>query len=82
MAITEAEILGTQRELSESFTALYPAFPPEQVVATPSIEHAIRSIHSLLADDTEVQILVCGSLHLVGGVIEVAGLADIALTSA
>ncbi|EJD53691.1 tetrahydrofolylpolyglutamate synthase [Auricularia subglabra TFB-10046 SS5] len=82
VALTEAEILQTQRELAESFAALFPAFPPEQVVATPSIEHAIRSVHSLLEDGTEVQVLVCGSLHLVGGVIEVAGLADIALTSA
>ncbi|KZW04125.1 FolC bifunctional protein [Exidia glandulosa HHB12029] len=82
VALTEAEILKTQRELAESFAELFPAFPAEQVIATPSIEHAIKSVHSLLAEGTEVQVLVCGSLHLVGGVIEVAGLSDVALSSA
>lgn len=82
VALTEAEILKTQRELADAFAELFPSFPSEQVIATPSIEHAINSIHSLLQDDMQVQVLVCGSLHLVGGVIEVAGLADVALGSA
>lgn len=82
VALTEAEIIKTQRELAETFSELFPTVPLEQVTAAPSIEHAITSIYSLLKEDVQVQVLVCGSLHLVGGVIEVAGLADVALNSA
>lgn len=82
VALTDAEILKTQRELSEAFASLFPAFPTEQIIAAPSIEHTINAIHGLLeADQHEVEVLVCGSLHLVGGVIEVAGLGDAALST-
>lgn len=43
----------------------------------PSIEHAVKEIEKL--QSTSVKVLVAGSLHLVGGVIEAAGLSDIAL---
>lgn len=52
--------------------ALNPAFDVARVHAVPSIEHAINIVNGL----GEKQVLVAGSLHLVGGVMEVAGLQD------
>ncbi|KAH7105642.1 tetrahydrofolylpolyglutamate synthase [Auriculariales sp. MPI-PUGE-AT-0066] len=80
VALTDAEVLKTQSELSEGFAALFPLFPADQIIAAPSIQHTVEAIHALLADQNHnIEVLVCGSLHLVGGVIEVAGLADVAL---
>jgi folylpolyglutamate synthase len=46
----------------------------------PSIEHAVRIVRAEAErDGTEVEVLVAGSLHLVGGVMEVAGLAEQAI---
>lgn len=50
----------------------------------PSIEDAVKRVRALEKADGEskergVQVLVCGSLHLVGGIMEVAGLAEVAL---
>ena len=78
VAVTEADIIKTQKELSESFTALFPDFASDRVHAMPSIEHSVKFVHGL-ADGHKVQVLVSGSLHLVGGMIEVAGLSDVAL---
>ena len=57
-----------------------PEFPKENVHVLPSIEHAVNVVRDLDASgDKAVDVLVAGSLHLVGGVIEVAGLSDVAL---
>jgi folylpolyglutamate synthase len=64
--------LATQNALREAWLKLNPSFDPSRVHAVPSIEHAINIIKTL----GEKQVLVAGSLHLVGGVMEVAGLQD------
>jgi len=64
--------LATQRALREAWLKLNPSFPPERVHAVPSIEHAVDIVRGL----GKKQVLVAGSLHLVGGVMEVAGLQD------
>jgi folylpolyglutamate synthase len=46
----------------------------------PSIEHAVRTVRGIKSEgEEEVDVLVAGSLHLVGGITEVAGLSDVAL---
>lgn len=57
-----------------------PSFPKDHIHVLPSVEHAIRIVHRLTTEsDSPVKALVAGSLHLVGGVIEVADLAEVAL---
>lgn len=65
-----------QNELKSVWHSLIPEFSDESVIAVPSIEAAIKEVD---ASDSDKQVLVCGSLHLVGGVIEVAGLSELAL---
>ncbi|KAL1722398.1 Mur ligase [Schizophyllum commune] len=76
-AIPESDLaeLKTQQQLASAWRELVPDFPSEHVHVLPSIEHAVKIVRSSGAD----QVLVTGSLHLVGGVIEVAGLSDVAL---
>jgi len=62
--------LATQNALREAWIKLNPSFDPSRVHAVPSIEHAIDIVKTL----GKRQVLVAGSLHLVGGVMEVAGL--------
>ncbi|KAI0053016.1 FolC bifunctional protein [Auriscalpium vulgare] len=71
--------LKTQTELAAAWSSLIPSFPKESIHVHPSIEHAVRIVRKLEGDGRPVDVLVTGSLHLVGGVIEVAGLADVAL---
>jgi folylpolyglutamate synthase len=71
--------LKTQQELAEAWTSLVPTFPRENVHVLPSIEHAVGIVREGASDDRPVEVLVAGSLHLVGGLIEVAGLSDVAL---
>ncbi|KAF9653382.1 FolC bifunctional protein [Thelephora ganbajun] len=69
-----------QRELATAWLTLIPNFPTNNVHVLPSIEHAIRVVRGIESEGKEeVDVLVTGSLHLVGGVIEVAGLSDVAL---
>jgi folylpolyglutamate synthase len=58
-----------------------PAFPKSAIHVLPSIEHAVSIIRELSKDnaDASLHVLVTGSLHLVGGVIEVGGLSEVAL---
>jgi folylpolyglutamate synthase len=81
MPDAEKETLAPQRELGSAWSKLVPSFPDENVHVLPSVEHALRIVHGLeeAHTDKDVQVLVTGSLHLVGGVIEVAGLAEVAL---
>ncbi|TIB82768.1 FolC bifunctional protein [Wallemia mellicola] len=68
--------LTVQNELKSVWHSLIPESVDKSVVAVPSIEAAIKEIDT---SDSDKQVLVCGSLHLVGGVIEVAGLSELAL---
>ena len=81
MSIPEDELkyLTVQHELADAWRALAPAFPSENIHVLPSIEHGIRLVRSAQEKRQAVDILVTGSLHLVGGVIEVANLSDVAL---
>ncbi|KAJ7498770.1 FolC bifunctional protein [Mycena latifolia] len=76
LAIPEADLaeLKTQHQLSSAWSSLIPTFPPENIHVLPSIEHAVSLVRQLESDTGRVDVLVAGSLHLVGGVIEVAGL--------
>lgn len=62
--------LATQRALADAWGKLVPGFGGN-VHVVPSIEHAINIVRG---DEGQRAVLVAGSLHLVGGVMEVAGL--------
>ncbi len=69
--------LATQNAIAEAWLHLVPSFPKERIHVLPSIEHAVTFVRSV--EDTDVEVLTAGSLHLVGGMIEVAGLSEEAL---
>ena len=72
--------VGVQNELAAAWLSLIPEFPTSNIHVLPSIKHAIRVVRGVGSEGDEgVDVLVAGSLQLVGGVIEVAGLLDIAL---
>lgn len=71
--------LKTQHQLADAWVSLVPSFPKERIHVLASVEHAIRTVKGPSAVEGDSKVLVAGSLHLVGGVIEVAGLADAAL---
>lgn len=72
--------LKTQHQLASAWSSLIPSFPSSHIHVLPSIEHAVREVRAISHnDDSVVQVLVAGSLHLVGGLIEVADLSDLAL---
>ncbi|EKM59334.1 uncharacterized protein PHACADRAFT_181339 [Phanerochaete carnosa HHB-10118-sp] len=68
--------LTTQNELADAWRTLLPSFPAECLHVLPSVEHAVNAARQ---GPGPVDVLVAGSLHLVGGVIEVADLKDVAL---
>jgi len=73
--------LNTQKELASAWSKLKPSFPLSQIHVVPSIEHAVNIVRGVESDanDADVSVLVTGSLHLVGGLIEAALLSDVAL---
>jgi folylpolyglutamate synthase len=71
--------LKTQQELASAWRILHPDFLEQSIHVLPSIEHGIQLVRSLESVEQEIDVLVTGSLHLVGGVIEVAGLSEAAL---
>lgn len=71
--------LKTQQELAEAWTSLIPTFQKEDTHVLPSIEHAVGIVREEASIGRPVEVLVTGSLHLVGGLIEAAGLSDVAL---
>jgi folylpolyglutamate synthase len=75
MSTTDNFNLKTQREIEAAWNKLVPTYSGT-VHVLPSIEDAVEEARKTL----NVSVLVTGSLHLVGGVIEVAGLADRALS--
>lgn len=81
-AIPTADLveLKTQQALSSAWSSLLPDFDPSHVYVLPSIEHAIREVERIShVSSRPIQVLVTGSLHLIGGVIEVTGLSELAL---
>jgi folylpolyglutamate synthase len=72
--------LKTQRQLASAWSSLIPSFPSSNIHVLPSIEHAMKEIEKIeLHSSNNTKVLITGSLHLVGGVIEVAGLSVVAL---
>ena len=69
---------ATQHRLADAWTQLVPSFSQDRIHVVPSIEHAVRIVRSE-EDQGEVEVLVAGSLHLVGGVMEVAGVGEQAI---
>jgi folylpolyglutamate synthase len=79
----DATDLTQQHGLASAWTTLVPGFPADNVHVLPSIEHTVKKIQEIAATDNirRVDVLVTGSLHLVGGVMDVAGLAHMAFSS-
>ena len=76
----DTDRVKVQSELAAAWLSLIPKFSKDNVRVLPSIEHAIKAVRGINSEGNEgVDILVTGSLLLVGGVIEVAGLSDVAL---
>jgi folylpolyglutamate synthase len=80
VAFATAEHTGptTQDQLKQAWSNIVQEFPIDAIHSLPSIEHAIRIVQKHSAT-RPTHVLVTGSLHLVGGVIEVAGLSSVAL---
>ncbi|KAJ6628771.1 FolC bifunctional protein [Mycena sp. CBHHK59/15] len=76
LAIPEADLtqLKSQHELASAWSSFVPTFPSENIHVLPSIEHTVNLVRQLESSTGHATILVAGSLHLVGGIIEVAGL--------
>ncbi|KAJ7178996.1 Mur ligase [Mycena filopes] len=76
LAIPEADLtqLKTQHSLADAWSALIPTFPAKNIHVLPSIEHSVDLVRKLESNSGSAIVLVAGSLHLVGGLIEVAGL--------
>jgi len=68
--------LKTQNQLASAWSSLIPTFPAANIHVLPSIEHAVNLVRQLESDAGTANVLVAGSLHLVGGVFEVAGLSS------
>jgi folylpolyglutamate synthase/dihydropteroate synthase len=81
--VIDAADLTQQRGLASAWTTLVSGFPAENVHVLPSIEHAVKKVQEIANADNarRVDVLVTGSLHLVGGVMDVAGLADVAFST-
>ncbi|KAI0796609.1 FolC bifunctional protein [Abortiporus biennis] len=80
-AISDSDLaaLKTQNDLASAWLELNPQFPKNNVHVLPSIEHAVNIVRDQEKQHGKIDVLVAGSLHLVGGVIEVAGLSEVAL---
>ena len=78
----EIDALAPQKQLASAWSSQVPSFPTSGIHIVPSIEHAVHLVRDLSdssPDKVNVDVLVTGSLHLVGGLMEVAGLSDLAL---
>ncbi|KAG6378713.1 FolC bifunctional protein [Boletus reticuloceps] len=80
VALASAKRTGptTQDQLKVAWSHMVKEFPSNAIHSFPSIEHAVRKVREHSAT-RRTHVLVAGSLHLVGGVIEVAGLSSVAL---
>lgn len=66
-----------QQQLKSTWLELIPGFADDHIHVLPSLQHAVERLKTL--DARPLQVLATGSLYLVGGLIEVAGLAGVAL---
>jgi folylpolyglutamate synthase len=72
--------LAVQYQLASSWSSLLPSFPPSHIHVSPTIEDAAQLVRSISTHPKgSIKVLVTGSLHLIGGLIEAAGLAGQAL---
>ena len=72
--------LKIQNDLKKALLTLLPSLNESRILIVPSIQQAINHVDNNLNDNkNELEILVCGSLHLIGGVIEVSKLSTVAL---
>ncbi|CED83354.1 bifunctional protein [Phaffia rhodozyma] len=79
----EDQTLEIQESLASAFREIEPSFPPDAIRITSSIQEAFELVCSETKEqstENEVDVLVTGSLHLVGGWMEVAGLVEVGLT--
>ena len=67
-----------QKELKQAWLTLVPSFSEDRVHVLPSIQDAVHKVRDLESADPvhKLDALVVGSLYLVGGTIEVAGLSE------
>ncbi|THH11485.1 hypothetical protein EW145_g640 [Phellinidium pouzarii] len=92
VAEEKVDLLKVQQELADAWASLVLNYPKDHIHVYPSLEHAVRFVRKLNSENsgkevtetstqeaTAVDVLVTGSLHLVGGIIEVAGLSEVAL---
>ena len=80
LTVNATETTEVQQELASAWTALMPSFPSSNVHVKASIQQAVEVVRSLEPKSSKhFNILVTGSLHLVGGLIETASLGDVAL---
>ncbi|KAG9011533.1 Folylpolyglutamate synthetase [Tulasnella sp. JGI-2019a] len=78
--LKELTEMKTQHELADAWKTLVPSFPADSIHVLPSVQHAVQVVHDLQSQSKGgVDVLVAGSLHLVGGVIEAANIKDVAL---
>lgn len=72
--------LKTQTELAKAWKELNHSFASDRIHVVPSIQDAVNTARNIRkSTDKQVDTLVAGSLLLVGGLIEVAGLTRVAL---
>ena len=76
MAEERDDPLKMQKELKQAWLSLVPGMSEDRVHVLPSIQDAVRCVRSLEGTSQSLDALVIGSLYLVGGAIEVAGLAE------
>ncbi|KAF8209410.1 FolC bifunctional protein [Mycena galopus ATCC 62051] len=61
---------------ASDWSSMIPTFPAANTHVLASIEHAVNLVRQIESDAGNANVLVVGSLHLVGGVFEVAGLSS------
>ncbi|KAK2466320.1 hypothetical protein APHAL10511_001962 [Amanita phalloides] len=69
--------LSVQHQLASSWSSLVPSFPSSHIHVLPTIEDTVQLVR--IVDEQSkgpVKVLITGSLHLVGGLLEAAGLAE------
>ncbi|CAE6395611.1 unnamed protein product [Rhizoctonia solani] len=72
----DALALTTQREFSDAWLELVPEYPKDNVHVLETIQDAVNLVHTSHSVGDATDVLVIGSLHLVGGLIGVAKLED------
>jgi folylpolyglutamate synthase len=74
----DSESRTMPRELAAAWSWLMPGFPADHIHVLPSIDRAVQLVRSMESAD-RIGVLVTGSLYIVGGLIKVAGLVDVAM---